>query len=47
MHPTALLEIKKVIQDSAVSELNATVRRLLRTTDAEKYAEILKDIAQN
>ncbi|MFZ1829777.1 MAG: phosphoenolpyruvate--protein phosphotransferase [Candidatus Competibacteraceae bacterium] len=47
MHPTGLLEIKKVIQDSVVSELNATVRRLLRTTDAEKYAEILKDIAQN
>ncbi|HOW76024.1 MAG TPA: phosphoenolpyruvate--protein phosphotransferase [Candidatus Competibacteraceae bacterium] len=47
MHPTGLLEIKKVIQNSMVSELNATVRRLLRTTDAEKYAEILKDIAQN
>lgn len=47
MHPTGLLEIKKVIQDSVVSELNATVSRLLRTTDAEKYAEILKDIAQN
>lgn len=47
MHPTGLLEIKKVIQGSVVSELNATVRRLLRTTDAEKYAEILKDIAQN
>jgi phosphotransferase system enzyme I (PtsI) len=47
MHPTALLEIKKIIQGSIVSELNATVRRLLRTTDAEKYAEILKDIAQN
>jgi phosphotransferase system enzyme I (PtsI) len=47
MHPTGLLEIKKVIQDSLVSELKATVRRLLRTTDAGKYAEILKDIAQN
>ncbi len=47
MHPTALLEIKKVIQDSVASELNATVRRLLRTTDAEKYAGILKAVAQN
>ena len=47
MHPTGLLEIKKVIQDSVVSELNATVRRLLRTTNAEQYAEILKHIAQN
>ncbi len=47
MHPTALLEIKKVIQDSVVGELSATVRRLLRTTNAEQYAEILKDIAQN
>ncbi len=47
MHPTALLEIKKVIQDSVAGELNATVRRLLRTTDAEKYAGILKAIAQN
>jgi phosphotransferase system enzyme I (PtsI) len=47
MHPTALLEIKKVIQDSHVGELSEAVRRLLRTTDAEKYAEILKGIAQN
>lgn len=47
MHPTGLLEIKKVIQNSVVSELSATIRRLLRTTDAAKYAEILKDIAQN
>ncbi|MDQ5911137.1 MAG: phosphoenolpyruvate-protein phosphotransferase system enzyme [Pseudomonadota bacterium] len=47
MHPTGLLEIKKVIQGSVVSELNAIVGRLLHTTDAEKYAEILKDIAQN
>ncbi|MCP5197886.1 MAG: phosphoenolpyruvate--protein phosphotransferase, partial [Gammaproteobacteria bacterium] len=45
MHPTGLLEIKKVIQDSHVGELTETVRRLLRTTDAEKYAEILKEIA--
>jgi phosphotransferase system enzyme I (PtsI) len=47
MHPTALLEIKKVIQDSHVGELSEAVRRLLRTIDAEKYAEILKGIAQN
>jgi phosphotransferase system enzyme I (PtsI) len=47
MHPTGLLEIKKVIQDSHVGELQEIVRRLLRTTDVEKYAEILKGIAQN
>ncbi|HRX72195.1 MAG TPA: phosphoenolpyruvate--protein phosphotransferase, partial [Candidatus Competibacteraceae bacterium] len=47
MHPTGLLEIKKVIQDSHVGELKEIARRLLRTTDIEKYAEILKDIAQN
>lgn len=47
MHPTGLLEIKKVIQDSHVSELKGIARRLLRTTDVEKYAEILKGIAQN
>ena len=47
MHPTTLLEIKKVIQDSDVGELSEVVRRLLRTTDAEKYAEILKGIARN
>jgi phosphotransferase system enzyme I (PtsI) len=47
MHPTGLLEIKKVIQDSHVGELQEIVRRLLRTTDIEKYAEILKGIAQN
>ncbi len=47
MHPTGLLEIKRVVQDSHVGELAEIVRRLLRTTDAEKYAELLKTIAQN
>ncbi len=47
MHPTGLLEIKKVIQDSHTGELKEIVRRLLRTTDAGKYVEILKSIAQN
>ena len=47
MHPTALLEIKRVIQDSNAAELSEVARRLLRTTDAEKYGEILKGIAQN
>ncbi|MFO7639939.1 MAG: phosphoenolpyruvate--protein phosphotransferase [Candidatus Competibacteraceae bacterium] len=47
MHPTGLLEIKRAVQDSHVGELTETARRLLRTIDAEKYAEILKTIAQN
>jgi phosphotransferase system enzyme I (PtsI) len=47
MHPTGLLEIKRAVQNSHVGELNEAVRHLLRTTDAEKYAEALKGIAQN
>ena len=47
MHPTGLLEVKRAIQDSHVGELTVTVRRLLRTIDTEKYAEILRTIAQN
>ena len=47
MHPTGLLEIKRAVQDSHVGELSEAVRHLLRTTDAEKYAEALKGIAQN
>jgi len=47
MHPTGLLEIKRAVQDSHVGELREAVRHLLRTTDAEKYAEALKGIAQN
>jgi phosphotransferase system enzyme I (PtsI) len=47
MHPTGLLEIKRAVQNSHVGELTETVRRLLRTVDAEKYAELLKTIAQN
>ncbi|MGB2681654.1 MAG: phosphoenolpyruvate--protein phosphotransferase [Candidatus Competibacter sp.] len=47
MHPAGLLEIKRVVQDSHVSELAAVVRRLLHTTEADKYAELLKTIAQN
>lgn len=47
MHPSNLLEVKRAIQDSYVGALTETIQRLLRTTDAEKYAEILKNIAQN
>jgi phosphoenolpyruvate-protein phosphotransferase (PTS system enzyme I) len=47
MHPTGLLEIKRAVQNSHVGELTQTTRRLLRTIDAEKYAEILQTIAQN
>ncbi|MDS4028587.1 MAG: phosphoenolpyruvate--protein phosphotransferase [Candidatus Contendobacter sp.] len=47
MHSSNLLEVKRAIQDSYVGALTETIQRLLRTTDAEKYAEILKDIAQN
>jgi phosphoenolpyruvate-protein phosphotransferase (PTS system enzyme I) len=47
MHPTGLLEIKRAVQNSHVGELTETARRLLRTIDAEKYAEILQTIAQN
>ncbi|GEM_PF-3606065 len=47
MHPAGLLEIKRVIQDSHVGELSVAVLRLLRTTDAKKYVQALKGIAQN
>jgi phosphotransferase system enzyme I (PtsI) len=47
MHPNNLLEVKRAIQDSHVGALAETTQRLLRTTDAEQYAEILKGIAQN
>lgn len=47
MHPSALLEIKKIIQNNRIDTLAATVRRLLRTTDVEQYANILKEIAEN
>ena len=47
MHPTGLLEIKRAVQNSHVGELSEAVRHLLRTTDAEKYGEALKGIAQN
>ena len=47
MHPSNLLEVKRAIQDSDVGALTGTIQRLLRTTDANQYAEILKGIAQN
>ena len=47
MHPSNLLEVKRAIQDSDVGALAGTIQHLLRTTDADKYAEILKGIAQN
>ena len=42
-----LLEVKRAIQDSDVGALTGIIQRLLRTTDADKYAEILKGIARN
>jgi phosphotransferase system enzyme I (PtsI) len=47
MHPSNLLEVKRAIQDSDVGALTKTIQRLLRITDADKYAEILKGIARN
>lgn len=47
MHPSNLLEVKRAIQDSNVGALTGAIQHLLRTTDADKYTEILKDIAQN
>ena len=47
MHPSNLLEVKRAIQGSEVGALGKIARRLLRTTDAEEYAETLKTIAQN
>ncbi len=47
MHPSNLLEVKRAIQASDVGELKETIQRLLRTIDADKYAEILKGIARN
>lgn len=47
MHPAGLLEIKRVVQDSDVGELSEIVGQLLQATDTEKYASLLKTIAQN
>ncbi|MFO1422894.1 MAG: phosphoenolpyruvate--protein phosphotransferase [Candidatus Competibacteraceae bacterium] len=47
MHPSNLLEVKRAIQDSHVGALTETTERLLRTIDAEQYAEILKEIARD
>lgn len=45
MHPNNLLGVKRVIQDSDVGALARASRRLLRTTDPAKYAELLRELA--
>ncbi len=45
MHPANLLEVKRVIQDSHVGELEHKVRAILRTTRPERLQELLDDIS--
>ncbi|PIE83510.1 MAG: phosphoenolpyruvate--protein phosphotransferase [Candidatus Contendobacter odensis] len=47
MHPSAVLEIKRTIQDSDTGELSTIAEHLLHTTDADEYTELLKKIAEN
>jgi phosphotransferase system enzyme I (PtsI) len=47
MHPTNLLEVKRVIQTSHVRELKNTVGRLLKTADPENYSQLLHSLTSN
>lgn len=44
MHPTNLLEVKQVVRDSHVVELSGLVQRILKTTEAERLAQLLDEI---
>ncbi|MDQ2695744.1 MAG: phosphoenolpyruvate--protein phosphotransferase, partial [Pseudomonadota bacterium] len=46
MHPSNLLEVKRVVMDSHVGELARLVRRILHTTSPEQLAELLHDITR-
>jgi phosphotransferase system enzyme I (PtsI) len=45
MHPSALLEVKKIIRDSDAAELRGLVRRVLRCRDPDRLPQLLEGIA--
>lgn len=47
MHPASLLEVKHIIRTSHVAELTRKIHRLLKTTDAERFADRIRDIVPN
>lgn len=47
MHPTSLLEVKRVIQTSHLKELTKTVKRILHTSDPERLNQLLCSITQD
>ena len=44
MHPATLLEVKRIIRDSHVGQLNRLVKIILKTTDPEELARLLRQI---
>ena len=45
MHPSALLEVKKIVRASDTAELRASVRRVLRCRDPDRLPRLLEQIA--
>jgi phosphotransferase system enzyme I (PtsI) len=46
MHPSNVLEVKRVIKDSYLVELTSIVRRILQTSDARKLGQLLQAITE-
>lgn len=46
MHPSNVLEVKRVIKDSYLAELTSIVRRILQTSDARKLGQLLQAITE-
>jgi phosphotransferase system enzyme I (PtsI) len=47
MHPTNLLEVKRVIQNSHLGELTKLTKRILLTSDPYKLSQLLESITQD
>ena len=45
MHPSNLLEVKRVVKDSYIVELVRQVKRILHTSDPDRLARLLHEIA--
>ena len=44
MHPNSLLAVKQVIQRSSRAELQAQVRKLIRSTDVQRIQNLLSEL---
>ena len=45
MHPSSLLEVKRIVRESDISALRATAQRLIETSDPDVARSVIEELA--